>query len=67
MAKTETAKARTKSGRDVTLYGEVTEDGLQVRVWSKDYNYGFFNLSRFDGGSLTAASFRAFFAPKDER
>ena len=63
MAKTATTKARTQSGREVTLYGEVTEDGSQVRVWSRDANYGFYNLSRFDGGTLTAASFRKMFAP----
>ena len=65
MAKTATAKARTQSGREVTLYGEVTEDGSQVRVWSRDANYGFYNLDRFEGGILTAASFRKMFAPNE--
>ncbi len=62
MAKKATTKAMTKSGREVTLYGEVTDDGTQVRVWSKDANYGFYNLSRFEGGLLTASSFRKFFS-----
>lgn len=62
MAKKASTKAMTKSGREVTLYGEVTDDGTQVRVWSKDANYGFYNVDRFEGGSLTAGSFRKFFA-----
>ena len=63
MAQKASTTARTKTGREVTLYGQVTEDGTQVRVWSKDCNYGFYNLSRFDGGTLTAASFRKMFSP----
>lgn len=62
MAKKASTKAMTKSGREVTLYGEVTDDGTQVRVWSKDANYGFYNLPRFEGGALTASSFRKFFS-----
>lgn len=61
MAKKATTKAMTQSGREVTLYGEVTDDGTQVRVWSKDANYGFYNLTRFEGETLTASSFRSFF------
>lgn len=64
MANKATTKAITKAGTEVTLYGQMTEDGTQVRVWSKDANYGFYNVSRFEDGTLTAGSFRKFFAPQ---
>ncbi|WNM66134.1 hypothetical protein SEA_DEJAVU_118 [Microbacterium Phage DejaVu] len=58
MAKKVSATARTASGREVRVYGELTADGSQVAVWSKAAHHGFYNLSRFDGGTLTASSFR---------
>lgn len=62
MANKASTKAMTKAGTEVTLYGQMTDDGTQVRVWSKDCNYGFYNVARFEGGTLTANSFRKFFA-----
>lgn len=62
MANKASTKAMTRAGTEVTLYGQMTEDGTQVRVWSKDCNYGFYNIERFDGAVLSASSFRKFFA-----
>ena len=62
MANKASTKAITKAGTEITLYGQMTDDGTQVRVWSKDCNYGFYNVNRFEGGVLTASSFRKFFA-----
>lgn len=62
MANKASTKAMTKAGTEVTLYGQMTEDGTQVRVWSKDCNYGFYNIERFEDGVLSARSFRKFFA-----
>lgn len=61
MAKTATTKVKSMTGSTITLYGRVTEDGKAVSVWSKHAVYGFYNLERFEGGVLTASSFRAFF------
>lgn len=61
MALKASTKVLAKDGTELTLYGQVTEDGSQVRVWSKRANHGFYNLNRFDGGTLTAKSFRSFF------
>lgn len=62
MARKTSFKTRTRSGDEVTVYGAVcvNDHGVeQVRVWTKHANYGFYNLDRFDGGALTAQSFRA--------
>lgn len=64
MAHKASTKVQAKDGTELTLYGQVTEDGTQVRVWSKRANHGFYNLNRFEGGTLTAQSFRAFFGGK---
>lgn len=61
MAKKVSFKTPNRSGELVTVYGQecVSPDGTpQVRVWTKYANYGFYNLDRFEGGTLTARSFR---------
>lgn len=58
MAKKVTAMTKTKAGDPVRVYGQITSDGTQVMVWSKHNVYGFWNLDRLEGGTLTARSFR---------
>ena len=65
MAKKVSFKTQTSTGETMTVYGEVAEVSedhptLQVRVWSKYANYGFYNLDRLPGGTLTASGFKTF-------
>lgn len=53
-----TAVTKNNRGEDVRVYGQLTEYGEQVMVWSKHSVYGFWNLDRLEGGKLTSASFR---------
>lgn len=64
MAKKVSFKTPNRAGELVTVYGqlaEVTDDHPtpQVRVWTKHANYGFYNLDRLPGGTLTTAGFKA--------
>lgn len=48
----------TRAGKDVRVYGQLTDDGSSVGVWSKSAYYGRYNIDRFEGGVLTAATLR---------
>ena len=61
MAKKVSIKKRTNGGELINLYGEMCCDGEMVSVYTKDANYGLYNIERFYGGVLTTTSFRAFF------
>lgn len=68
MAKKASFKTQTRAGESVTVYGELctNDKGVeQVRVWTKYANYGFYNLSRFENGVLTAKSFKNLMTGKD--
>lgn len=58
MAIKASAMTKTKSGESIRVYAQVTSDGTQVMLWHKRATLGFWNLSRLEGGKLTARSLR---------
>ena len=61
MAKKAMFTGTSKAGTPINVYGETCvndKGGVQVRVWTKYANYGFYNLSRFENGVLTAKTLR---------
>jgi hypothetical protein len=57
-----TKKVRTvlpsQTGAPLNVYGRLTEDGIQVAVWTKFQNVGFYNIDRFPDRKLTGANLR---------
>lgn len=58
MTKKVSFKTRTRSGDDVNVYGQLTEDGRDVLTWTKFANYGIFHIERFGSKGLTSATLK---------
>lgn len=79
MAKKAMFTATSQTGTPINVYGELTPLNdirdpagnvevaalSQVRVWSKYANYGFYNLERFENGTLTSKTLRKLMTGKD--
>ena len=58
MTKKVSFKTRTRSGDEVNVYGQLTEDGRDVLTWTKFANYGIFRIERFGPKGLTSATLK---------
>lgn len=54
MAKKVSFRTPTKSGAEVIMYGQLSDDGRDVFTWTKHSPYGIFRIERFGARGLTA-------------
>lgn len=65
-AKTVYATVTTKTGDEIRIGGRLPDGGAQVLVSTKTAHLGWYNLDRFRGHKLTAATLRDLFNPQKE-
>lgn len=58
MGKKVSFKAQTKTGADINVYGELSNDATSVFTWTKHQATGIFRIERFGSAGLTSKTLK---------